>query len=71
MTYSKKFKLPKAQWEKGRSKFASIRIMEDAVRQRLLAGANLIKKVGRLKKAYYAILRVFAKIKKGRKAAGR
>jgi hypothetical protein len=71
MTYSKKAKLPKAQWVKGRSKFVHLRLMEDAARQRLLAGVNLVKKVSRLKKMYYAILRVFAKIKKRRKAAGR
>lgn len=39
--YSKKYKLPKSQWEKGRSKFVFIRLEENARRAPIF---SLIKK---------------------------
>ena len=72
--YSKKYKLPKSQWVKGRSKFVFIRLNEGQTNNVLkpvkIKAIKPIKQLNWLEKLYAFSRRIFAKIKK-RPAAAR
>lgn len=61
MPISKKYKLPKKKWVKGKSKFVFIRQEEDG---RKIKFVTEVKQLSWWKKLYEFIRRIFTKVKK-------